>query len=200
LSHARRWFILAQAGGETDHVLVDGIGAAGKRRGRRRRLSGRARRSPRGPEVGSLPNQVDGATIRGAAGLAQLRASRPGPIIVNGGTFARADFRRVRLGTICFVGTDLSGSDWRGTLRPASPSSAPAWKARTWPARRLPRLLLRQANLKNVDARRADLSGGKMDGGWDGSVDNLRLTAPICAASVSIVASPSAMAARSRGR
>jgi uncharacterized protein YjbI with pentapeptide repeats len=39
----------------------------------------------------------------------------------------------------------------------------------------LPRVLLRQANLKDADATGADLSGGKMDGGWDASIENFRV-------------------------
>lgn len=128
-----------------------------------------------GPEIASLPNQVDGATIQGAAGLARLRIGRSGPIIVNGGKFAGIDLRRARLSNICFVGSDLAGSDWRGVQAPGLAFIDTSLEGAKLTGARLPRILLRQANLKNVDASGADLSGGKMDGGWDGSVENLRL-------------------------
>ena len=129
-----------------------------------------------GPDIASLPNQVDGSAVGGVEGLAALRASRgTAPIIVNGGNFGRADFRRARLANICFVGSDLTGSDWRGVEAPGMAFVDSNLEGANLAGARLPRVLLRQPNLKNVDATGADLSGGKLDGGWDGSVENWRL-------------------------
>jgi uncharacterized protein YjbI with pentapeptide repeats len=128
-----------------------------------------------GPEITSLANQVDGKSVNGVAGLIRLRTERKGPIVVNGGNFADADFRNARLSNICFVGTDLSRSDWSDAhARGLAFVDADLEGAKLNRAR-LPRILLRQANLKDVEAVEADLSGGKMDGGWNGSVEHLNL-------------------------
>lgn len=129
-----------------------------------------------GVDVAALPEQVDGKTIAGAAGLARLRASRGDRLLViNGGAFAGADLRQANLKNICFVGTDLSRSDWRGASAPGLGFIDTDLEGARLAGARLPRILLRQANLKDVDATEADFSGGKMDGGWNGSVQNLRL-------------------------
>lgn len=123
-----------------------------------------------------LPNEVDGASIAGRDGLVALRAARGDAVItVKGGTFARADLRGAALHNICFVETDLSASDWRG----AQAEGVGFVRADLGGARlagaNLRRVLIREANLANVDATGADLSGGRLDGGWDGSMENLRL-------------------------
>jgi uncharacterized protein YjbI with pentapeptide repeats len=129
-----------------------------------------------GADVATLAQQVDGKTIRGAAGLARLRAGRGDRLLViNGGAFAGADLRQARLRNICFVGSDLSRSDWRGAAAPGIGFIDANLEGARLAGARLHRILLRQARLKNVDAAAADLSGGRMDGGWDGSVENLRL-------------------------
>ena len=129
-----------------------------------------------GRETSSLPNQVDGNSVGDVPGLMRRRAARGNAlIVVNGGNFARADFRGARLANVCFVGTDLSGSDWRGAEAGGSAFVDTNLEGANLTGARLPRVLLRQVNLKDADATGADLSGGRMDGGWDGSVENLRL-------------------------
>jgi len=129
-----------------------------------------------GADVAAVGQQVDGKTIAGSAGLAQLR-SRTGDrlLVVNGGAFAGADLRQAKLKNICFVGTDFSRTDWRGVSAPGLGFIDTNLEGARLAGARMPRVLLRQANLKDVEAVDADFSGVKMDGGWDGSVDNLRL-------------------------
>jgi uncharacterized protein YjbI with pentapeptide repeats len=129
-----------------------------------------------GPEEADLPGQVDGAAIANAAALVALRAERGGSlIIVRGGSFANADFRGADLHNFCFLDTNLAGSDWRG----ADASGAGFVRADLTGANLsgadLSRVLFRHPNMKDADASGADLSGGRLDGGWDGSLENLRL-------------------------
>ena len=129
-----------------------------------------------GPDEAELPNQVDGATLAGRDDLLALRRARGNAlIVVRGGDFSGADFRAARIHNICFIETELSGSDWRGAYAPglgfvrADLSGAKLERAQ-WPE-----VLLRAANLANVDATGAEWTGGRFDGGWQGSVENLRL-------------------------
>lgn len=127
--------------------------------------------------VAGLPNQVDGTTIDGVDGLERLRAAHEdAPIFINGGSFARADFRGARLRNVCFVGSDLSSSDWRGTDMAGVAFINARLEGANLVGARLPRLLIRDANLKDADATGADFSGGRMDGTEQGSVENLNLT------------------------
>ncbi len=129
-----------------------------------------------GTEVAELPNQVDGSAIAGAQGLARLRAERGSALlVVKGGNFAGADLRRANLSNICFVETDLSRTDWRDAAAPGLGFIDTNLEGARLAGARMPRILLRQPNMKDVDATGADFSGGKMDGGWNGSVENLRL-------------------------
>ena len=129
-----------------------------------------------GAEEAELPGQVEGSAIANAAALIALRAERgESLIIVRGGNFANADFRGVDLHNICFLDTNLVGSDWRG----ADASGSAFVRADLTGARLsgadLSRILLRHPRMKEADASGADLSGGRLDGGWDGSLEDLRL-------------------------
>ena len=124
----------------------------------------------------SLPNEVDGSTISGREQLVALRVARGDAVItVKGGNFARADLRGATLHNICFVETDLSGSDWRGAQAEGVGFVRANLAGANLAGANLRRLLIREADLANVDATGADLSGGRLDGGWDGSMENLRL-------------------------
>jgi uncharacterized protein YjbI with pentapeptide repeats len=123
----------------------------------------------------ALPGRVDGATLD-AQSLAALRRSRgAATITVVGGAFRNADFRAARLRNVCFLGTDLSGSDWRG----ADASGVGFVRANLAGAKlegaRMPYVALREPKMEAVNAAAADLSGGRLDGGWDGSMDNVVL-------------------------
>jgi uncharacterized protein YjbI with pentapeptide repeats len=129
-----------------------------------------------GPDEADLPNQVDGTTLAGRDALLALRRARGDALIViRGGDFSGADFRAARVHNICFIETDLSGSNWRGVHAPglgfvrADLSGAKLERAQ-WPE-----VLLRAANLANVEATGAEWTGGRFDGGWQGSVQDLRL-------------------------
>ena len=130
-----------------------------------------------GPETATLPGQVDGAALAGRDALLALRRARGDAlIVVNGGRFARADFRSARLHNICFVGTDLSRSDWRGADAPGMAFVDADLRGARLEGARMARVVFRNANLENVRADHAMMASGLLDGGWfEGNVDNLRL-------------------------
>ena len=129
-----------------------------------------------GPDEADLPNQVDGTTLDGRDALLALRRARGDAlIVVRGGDFSGADFRAARLRNICFIETDLSGSDWRGVHAPGLGFVRADLTGAKLERAQFPEVLLRAANLANVDATGAEWTGGRFDGGWQGSVENLRL-------------------------
>jgi uncharacterized protein YjbI with pentapeptide repeats len=130
-----------------------------------------------GTEETALPGRVDGARIPDARALVALRRAQGDALItVEGGNFARADFRGARLHNICFLDTDLSGSDWRGAeARGIGFVRANLGGANLADAQ-LERILIRNADMSNVHGERATLAGGRLDGGWfDGKLDDFRL-------------------------
>lgn len=127
-------------------------------------------------ETASVPGQVDGASLGSANDLAALREARGDALIViQGGRFAGADFGGMRLSNICFVGTDLSGSNWRGAQAPGVAFVGVDLSGASLAGAHMARVLFRHPNLAQVDATGADFSGGRLDGGWDGSLESLRL-------------------------
>jgi uncharacterized protein YjbI with pentapeptide repeats len=130
-----------------------------------------------GIEEAALPNQIDGATISGRDGLIALRRARGEVLLtVKGGNFARADLRGAALHNICFVETDLSGSDWREARAPGIGFIRVNLTGADLRGARLEQLLLRDANMTDVNAEGAYLARGRLDGGWfEGSVTRFNL-------------------------
>lgn len=128
-----------------------------------------------GTEEEALPGRVDGATLNAESLTALRRAQGEATITIVGGAFRNADFRAARLRNICLLDTDLSGTDWRG----ADAAGVGFVRANLAGARlegaRMPFVALREPAMESVNATGADFSGGRLDGGWDGSLDNLVL-------------------------
>ncbi len=123
-----------------------------------------------------LAGQIDGARIRGRDGLVALRAARGDEVlIIAGGQFTGADFHGLRLHNICFLGTDLSGSNWSEVDAPGIAFARADLSGANLAGARMPRLLLREPHMPDVDASRADFSNGRLAGGWNGSLAGLRL-------------------------
>jgi uncharacterized protein YjbI with pentapeptide repeats len=128
-----------------------------------------------GTQEAALPGRVDGATIAGRDALIALRAARGDALItIAGGRFARADLRGARLHNICFLETDLSGADLRDAQARGIGFVRANLEGANLAGAQLAQVLFRQVNLKDADASGADLSGGRMDGGWDAGVENLK--------------------------
>jgi uncharacterized protein YjbI with pentapeptide repeats len=119
---------------------------------------------------------VDGDVLGGPAGLIALRRARGAMlIIVRGGNFSHADFRRARLHNICFYMTKLSHSDWRGARAPGTGFIDARLTGADLRGAHMPQVLLRTAYLDKVNATGADFSGGRLSGTAFGSLHALRL-------------------------
>lgn len=125
----------------------------------------------------ALPAAVDGNTLRKPADLGRLRSrTRDGSLIlVDGGRFDRWDFRKLRLGNICFRNASLKASDWRGLTAPGIGFIDSDLSGAQMQGAQLPGLLLRTTILADVDLSGADLTNGRLDGGWNGSLARTRL-------------------------
>lgn len=123
-----------------------------------------------------LPGQLDGAGIGGPEALLALRLERgDAPIIIAGGNFAGADFRDARLHNVCFLGTNLTNTDWRGAQAPGIAFARSDLTGAQLAGASMRRILLREPTMPNVDASGADFSNGLLNGGWEGSLANVRL-------------------------
>ncbi|HEX8193901.1 MAG TPA: pentapeptide repeat-containing protein [Allosphingosinicella sp.] len=120
----------------------------------------------------ALPGRVQGATLNAQSLAALRRRQGSATITVVGGAFRNADFRAARLRNVCFIGTDLSGSDWRGTDAAGVGFVRADLTGAKLEGARMPFIALREPKMEGVGAAAADFSGGRLDGGWDGSMDN----------------------------
>lgn len=124
----------------------------------------------------ALPDPVDGATLRGREALTALRAARGDALVtIRGGDFSGADLRGARLHNICFVETNFAGSDWREAQADGVGFVRANLAGANFSRARMARVHFRQSDLQALDANGAHFAGGKLDGGWDGSVEGLRL-------------------------
>jgi uncharacterized protein YjbI with pentapeptide repeats len=125
----------------------------------------------------ALPPPVDGMLLRNVSALEKLRKrQRDGSlIIIKGGDFTGWDFRKADIGNMCFIGTKLTESDWRGVRAPGLGFIDTDLTKAQLAGAALPSLLLRTATLADVDARDADFAGARIDGGWSASFNGLKL-------------------------
>lgn len=120
----------------------------------------------------ALPGRIDGTTLTPQSLAALRRRQGAATITVVGGAFRNADFRRAGLRNICFLDTDLSGSDWRGADAAGVGFVRAELSGAKLEGARMPFVALREPKMEGVNAAGADFSGGRLDGGWDGSMDN----------------------------
>ncbi len=123
----------------------------------------------------ALPGRVEGATLDRDRLIALRRERGDALITVVGGNFANAVFGGARLHNICFIETNLAGSDWRGARADGIGFVRAVVTRSTLGGARMRDILLRESEMAGVDATRADLSGGRLDGSWNGSLEGLRL-------------------------
>lgn len=116
---------------------------------------------------------IDGTRLHSPAEL--IKAVGKGAVI-QGGSFAGWDFRRLALTNACFVEADLQRSLWDDARAPGIGFIKSNLSGASLRGIKAPGILLRDANLADTTATRADFSGGRLEGGWfDGSVDGLNL-------------------------
>jgi uncharacterized protein YjbI with pentapeptide repeats/uncharacterized protein YecT (DUF1311 family) len=129
-----------------------------------------------GVEEARLPGRVDGATIASAEALVALRRARGDALItVVGGSFAGASFNGERLTNICFIETNLAGSRWQGAEANGVGFIRANLTRADLTGAKLRGILMRESEMAGADASGADLTGGKVDGGWNGSFEGMRL-------------------------
>jgi uncharacterized protein YjbI with pentapeptide repeats len=125
----------------------------------------------------SLPEPVQGATIKSARALAKLRkdAKDGRLLLVEGGDFSNWDFRKLNLAAICFRGTRLAGSNWSGVTAPGMGFIDADLSGADLIGASFPAVLFRTTTLAGANAANADLRGGQLDGGWHASLAGWKL-------------------------
>ncbi len=130
--------------------------------------------------VGSTPSNVqnfDGKKLKKPSDIEKIRKSvKSGePILIDGGNFTGADFRKAKIKNVCFRGAELSGTRWdKADANGVAFVGSNLEKANLSGAI-MSRVLFRDAKLANAQAIRSDFSGGRIDGGWAGSLTNFNL-------------------------
>lgn len=123
---------------------------------------------------GETPQAAAARTLDGTAFTSpQALANAVGDgAVIQGGSFAGWDFRRISLRNACFVESDLQGSVWDGVDAPGIGFIKADLTGSSMIGLRAPGILLRDARLTGVKASRADFSGGQFEGGWfEGGID-----------------------------
>ena len=127
-----------------------------------------------GNPFGSHIQEIDGAKLTTPkALLAAIKAVKGKTPLVNGGNFAGWNFGALKsLPATCFFTSDLQKTNWgKGNFTGIGFVKANLEGAQFLQTR-LDAVLLRESNLKDVKMTAAVLSGGLLDGGWDGSLEN----------------------------
>lgn len=119
-----------------------------------------------------LPAAVPGASLKNAGALERMRKSaKDGRVIlIDGGDFTNWDFSKRRLAAICFRGSKMAGSKWRGALAPGIGFFGSDLSNAALAGASMPGVIFRTSTLAKADASNADFHGGIMDGGWDASL------------------------------
>jgi len=126
--------------------------------------------------IAAFPKAIDGTSIKSFRQLANLRkAGGDTLIVIRGGNLSGQKVGKAVLSNICFIDTNLSRTDWRGATAPGVGFIRADLSNATLVGAQLGQVLLREPMLSAVDATGADMSGGRLDGGWGGSMANLRL-------------------------
>jgi uncharacterized protein YjbI with pentapeptide repeats/uncharacterized protein YecT (DUF1311 family) len=129
-----------------------------------------------GVAAGEAMKTYDGEQITSPEQLAGYsEAAGDKTILIEGGNFSGWDFTGVELSNICFVETDLSRSDWTGVKAPGVGFIRSNLEAVGMIGARMQDILIRSSKFSGVDAKAVDWSSGKLDGGWDGDVEGLKL-------------------------
>lgn len=118
----------------------------------------------------------DGTKITSPQQLADYSAAADGKtILIEGGNFSAWDFTAVKLSNICFEGSDLSDSNWTGTSAAGLGFINANMSGANMSGAVMTDILIRSSNFSRANASGADWSSGKLDGGWDGDVEGLKL-------------------------
>lgn len=127
-------------------------------------------------DMRAYANAVDGSSFTKPGKLEALRKKqKSGTLFVRGGNFEGTKPGKEKLYNMCFIDANFRYTDWEGFdgyglgFVNSDMTGARLTKAKmSW-------TLFRDVMLTDVDATAADLSGGRLDGGWQGSMKNLNL-------------------------
>ncbi|MGL5837620.1 MAG: pentapeptide repeat-containing protein [Sphingorhabdus sp.] len=131
--------------------------------------------------LGSTPNAairvVDGTTLKGPSDVRALRskAKDGAPIIIRGGDFAGKKFGDDNFSNLCFDGTNLLGTRWSKSKADGAAFVNVNLTAAIFDRASLRGALFRNSLLTRMDASGANLAYGQFDGGWDPSIEGMRL-------------------------
>lgn len=132
--------------------------------------------------VKAFPQAVDGTTVKNLKALSRLRKPDENRLLViKGGDFTGQDARKLSLANICFIDTKLARTNWSGAQAPGLGFIRADLTGADLRGAQLTGLIIREATMTDVDATGASMAGGRLDGGWGGSLarlklDNARLT------------------------
>lgn len=130
--------------------------------------------------IGSAPGNLqkfDGSKMKKPKDVEKARKSvkSGAPILINGGNFAGADFRKSQVTNVCFMGANLAATRWEKASANGVAFVGSNLTGASLSGAIMSRVLFRDSDLTNAQAVRADLSGGRIDGGWTGKLTNVVL-------------------------
>lgn len=128
-------------------------------------------------EGSTLPLSVPGDSLKKSFAMEKLRkkAKDGRTIVIEGGDFTDYDFRKAKLHNICFRGVKLTNTDWSGASMAGMGFIDTDLSGAVFTGALMRGALFRTTTLAGVDATAADFSEGRLDGGWNASIKNLKL-------------------------
>ncbi len=128
-------------------------------------------------EGSTLPIAIPGVGLAKSHAIERLRkkAKDGRTIVVEGGDFTAYDFRKAKLSNICFRGVKLANTDWSGATATGMGFIDSDLSGSVFTGAILRGTLFRTTTMANVDATAADFSEGRLDGGSNASIRNLKL-------------------------
>jgi uncharacterized protein YjbI with pentapeptide repeats len=96
-------------------------------------------------------------------------------IAIKGGNFSGEKFGNENFSNICFIGSNLSNTKWSRSRAPGVGFIDADLTGATFDRVVMDYVLFRNSTLARVDASGAQLAYGQLDGGWDPSMEGLKL-------------------------
>ncbi len=119
---------------------------------------------------------IDGRALKTPRALERLRRKTPvGTMFVDAIDLSGAKFAGLKLYDVCFLHGKLGLSDWSGFSGAGLGFIDSDLTGAKFVGASMPSTLFRDVTLSQVDATRADFSGSRLDGGWKGSMRDLKL-------------------------
>jgi uncharacterized protein YjbI with pentapeptide repeats len=125
----------------------------------------------------TLPIAVSGDLLKKSHAIEKLRkkAKDGRTLVIEGGDFTAYDFRKAKLNNVCFRGVKLANTDWSGATATGMGFIDSDLSGSVFTGAILRGTLFRTTTMANVDATAADFSEGRLDGGRNASIRNLKL-------------------------